>query len=266
MSDDNEYPHNNEWRVSMGFDPIELPHEFMSVYGDPVTEHDVKATFPNQKNKKLKRNISPDKVTRTKTKIPTNPPSNPVSVFIEQTKKTDQHTLTQLFRRQSAQEFEDSESDPDFVTKKTRRKRESDPIVSPNSREIKRNAVKKRRKRDSDLAQLGDLVTSTAKELRHPSYLSGQIDPGYILFGVVKGGDRDTVMVGWNKPERVFLQDKGWANDEMKITEYADRTLVRVIAKNTDQELAKMNIFLRAAIYHEFHFKRGIGWKKHDWV
>ena len=172
-----------------------------------------------------------------------------------------------MFGRQSAHKLEDSESDSDFVSKKTRHKPESDIFVSPrNSREIERNAVKKRRKLDADLAQLGDLVTSTAKELRHPSYLSGQIDPGYILFGVVKGGDRDTIMVGWNKPERVFLRDKGWANDELKITEYADRNLVRVIAKNTDQELAKMNNFLRAAIYHEFHFKRGIGWAKHKWV
>ena len=91
MSDDNEYPHNNEWRVSMGFDPIELPHEFMSVYGDPVNENDIKITFPNQKNKKLKRKISPEKETRTtkkkldyKTKIPSNPPSNPVASYIEQ--------------------------------------------------------------------------------------------------------------------------------------------------------------------------------------
>ena len=30
--------------------------------------------------------------------------------------------------------------------------------------------------------------------------------------------------------------------------------------------LAKMDNFLRAAIYHEFFFRKGIGWAKHKWV
>ena len=109
-------------------------------------------------------------------------------------------------------------------------------------------------------------MTSTAKELNHPSYLLGRIDPGYILFGVVRGGDKDTVMVGWNKPEPMLRQDKGYINDDIKVIEYADRNLVRVIAKSNDQNLAKMNNFLRAAIYHEFYFRKGIGWAKHKWV
>ena len=61
MSDENEYPHNNAWRISMGFDPIELPHECMSVYGDPIVESEVKVTLS-------KRNISPEKETHNPNK------------------------------------------------------------------------------------------------------------------------------------------------------------------------------------------------------
>ena len=117
-----------------------------------------------------------------------------------------------------------------------------------------------------DLAQFGDLVTSTAKELCHPCYVAGRVDPGYILFGAVKGGGKDTVLVGWNRPEKVFLKGKGAESNDTSIIGYADRTLVRVVAKSDDRQLAKMNNFLRAAIYHEFFFKGGVGWVKHKWV
>ena len=52
MSSENEYPdeypHDNAWRISMGFDPIKLPHEFMSVYGDPIVESEVRVTLPHK--------------------------------------------------------------------------------------------------------------------------------------------------------------------------------------------------------------------------
>ena len=60
MSDENKYPdkypHDNAWHISMGFDPIKLPQEFMSVYGDPIVESEVKTILLNkQRNKKSKK-------------------------------------------------------------------------------------------------------------------------------------------------------------------------------------------------------------------
>ena len=269
MSSENEYPdeypHNNEWRISMGFDPIELPAEFMSVYGEPLVETEVQVEFPTQK---LKKRTSPEKKHKPPKKSPTpaltNPP-NPVADYIQNSKKPDQHTLTQLFNKQNAHS-DDSESDDDFVAKKPRHQRKTPTIVSPNAQEIKRRSKAANRKLIPDLAQFGDLVTSTAKELNHPDYTSGRVNPGYILFGVVRGGDKDTVLVSWNKPEPIFCKNTGVVNHDTKLIEYADRTLVRVVAKSDDQQITKMNNFLRAAIYHEFFFKKGVGWTKHKWV
>ncbi len=106
MSSDNEpeeYPHDNAWHTSMGFDPIEVPHEFMSVYGDPI-ETEVRVNLPcTSKVKKLKRKTSPINATSTTENPPTpdtlihaKNPTNPVSVYIEKHTKTDQRTLTQM--------------------------------------------------------------------------------------------------------------------------------------------------------------------------
>ena len=45
------------------------------------------------------------------------------------------------------------------------------------------------------LALSGDIVMSTAKELKHPPLLFGDIDPGYLFFGLVKSGDMNMVDV-----------------------------------------------------------------------
>ena len=60
-----EYPHDNAWRISMGFDPIEVPHEFMSVYGDPIIDPEANTPLPSKLRndkpieKKLNRTNTP---------------------------------------------------------------------------------------------------------------------------------------------------------------------------------------------------------------
>ena len=112
----------------------------------------------------------------------------------------------------------------------------------PNSRDIA-CTLKNRRKLDPKLVQFGDLVTSTAKELNHPHYISDDIDPGYILFGVVRGVDKDTVIISLGKVEHVFLKDESAVSNNVKVIEYADRTLVQVVEKLADANLEKINNF-----------------------
>ena len=47
------------------------------------------------------------------------------------------------------------------------------------------------------MTQIGDIVQSTAKELPRPRLFFGEIDPGYLLSGLVKKGEKDTVDVAW---------------------------------------------------------------------
>ena len=54
---------------------------------------------------------------------------------------------------------------------------------------------------DRTFAQKGDLVTSTAAELRHPRLLFDDIDPGYVFHGHVTATDRTTVDVIWSTVE-----------------------------------------------------------------
>ena len=83
-----------------------------------------------------------------------------------------------------------------------RRKRKEIRIVTPNkvSKKKKVRGVEKRGASDKYLAETGDLVMSTAKELAHSRMLFGDIDPDF-FFGVVISADHDSVEVAWNRAE-----------------------------------------------------------------
>ena len=109
-----------------------------------------------------------------------------------------------------------------------------------------------------DYAQVGDIVTSTVKELNHPLLLFGDVPPGYQLFGVVVGEDNSSVKVDWNKVEErlrkakiVKKGEKGYSPETFKDIECVSRHIVRVVAKFDDcNSLKKTNNFVRAALFH----------------
>ena len=239
--EEEEYTSNNEWRSSMGFPIIEDDKDYCPVYPP-------------------KAKVSP--VVGSVTKKHKAASTSSVNDYILLSKKSDQSTLTQIYKRAPTSPLEDS--DDDFVTKKRKPKVTPDRSYSARSPPKKRSKSHKRNK-VPDLAQFGDLVSSSAKELNHPRYLSGDVDPGYFLFGVVRGGDEDTVMVAWNNIEPA-LKDAGSAKVDMKLMDYVSRNLVRVVGKYDDSKLIKMNNFIRATIYHEFTYKKGVGWVKFAWV
>ena len=51
------------------------------------------------------------------------------------------------------------------------------------------------------LAQIVDLVTSTAKKLNHPCTLTGETGPGYLFFGIVVSSFPETVDATWTNVE-----------------------------------------------------------------
>ena len=85
------------------------------------------------------------------------------------------------------------------------------------------------------------------------------------MFGVVKGGDKDTVMVAWNDVEPALKISES-VNCEPYYMDYVSRNLVRVVGKYNNPNLRKMNNFLCATIYHQFRFRKGIGWVKFAWI
>ena len=124
---------------------------------------------------------------------------------------------------------------------------------------------------DPTLAQPGDLVTATAKDLNHPRLLFGDVDPGYMFFGVVVSGDKYTPKVSWNRVESALRKAKiaarlGKKKEDFKEIKWVSRALVRVLGKFDDPHMARMNNFIRASIYHEFYFDVDQGWKKHVWA
>ena len=100
----------------------------------------------------------------------------PVSVIIQKFKDTSQTTLTQLFGERQ----EDSSSDDDdFVIKiKNKKDRKEPALVTPVAAKKRQKSQDTGRvmKLTGSLAQQGDLVTSTAAELKHPRILFGDID------------------------------------------------------------------------------------------
>ena len=158
-----------------------------------------------------------------------------------------QTTLTQLFGRNVDSPIElssEEQSDDDFEPK-----------------------PKRRNFCIATIPQVGDIVMSTATELRHPRLLFGEIDPGYIFFGLVKNDDKDTVDVAWLPVEighaRVNVaRKKGEPQDKFRSIVTVSRRLVRVVVKFNQQSLEKLNNFLKAAVYSEFFYSRKVGWKR----
>ena len=140
-----------------------------------------------------------------------------------------------------------------------------------SSDEIDLSVAKKRRFHrqlkhyDVDLAQVGDIVMATALKLDHPRYRSGDIDPGYIFFGLVKSSEAKTVDVAWSEVEVGHVQAKvKRGKDEVDYMGMicVSRSLVTVVVKYDQTNLDKLNHFIRAAIYAEFFFMRNVGWKR----
>ena len=52
----------------------------------------------------------------------------------------------------------------------------------------------------------------TARDLKHHRLLFGDIDPGYIFSGMVKGTDFKTVDVSWNNVEVGHKRRRSWEN------------------------------------------------------
>ena len=53
--------------------------------------------------------------------------------------------------------------------------------------------------------------------------------------------------------------------EDFRDIKFVSRRLVRVVGKYDDGKLEKMNNFIKAAIFHEFHFKKNVGWLKYRW-
>ena len=235
-----DYPHDDEWRSSMGFDLNDDNQDYLPVYP-------------------TKPKVTPATVTVKKKKVPS---AVSVSDYVLMSKKSDQTTLTQIYKHAPTSPFEDS--DDDFVPKKRKARVTPDRYnlsILPEKKRLKSH----KRNKVPDLAQFGDLVTSSVKELNHHRYLSGDVDPGYMMFGVVKGGDKDTVLVAWNDVEPA-LKHFVSVNSEPNYMDYVSPSLVRVVGKYDDPNLCKMNNFLCATIYHQFRFRKGIGWVKFAWI
>ena len=125
----------------------------------------------------------------------------PVTAIIKKMKGADQKTLTQIFGRQVIDlSSDESEDDEDFLPKKKRKMsiKQEYKVITPTKLVIC----------DRTFAQKGDLVTSTAAELRHPRLLFDDIDPGYVFHGHVTATDRTTVDVIWSTVEFGHRQAK----------------------------------------------------------
>ena len=152
----------------------------------------------------------------------------PVSAIIQKFKDTSQTTLTQLF---GEIQKDSSSDDDDFIIKrKTKKERKEPALVTPV-------AVKKRRKSHDtgrvkkstgSLAQRGDLVTSTAAELKHPRLLFGDIDEGYIFFGIVTKSDETTVNVKWSTVEIGHQKAKVGKKKDKKIQNISGGSVAQV--------------------------------------
>ena len=162
-----------------------------------------------------------------------------------------------------------SSSDSDFEVLNAPSKPKVTPVKSAAKREDRMKVSV------PDLAQIGDIVTSTAKELNHPRYRFGDVPPGYIFFGVVEGESLDMVKVKWNKVEHrlrtaKIVKKRSVADSEVFNTiDYVSRAIVRVVAKFDDGGTRGLNTFLRAALYHEFYYQpvgEEKGWMMYDWV
>ena len=192
------------------------------------------------------------------------------SVFIQKFKESKQSTLTQIFGVNGLYPESSSSESSDSVFE-TKRKRKETPIVTPKKMvKQKIDQTKNRGPSDQHLAEVGDLITSTARELNHPRWLFGDIDPGF-FFGMVLSADPDSVEVAWEKVEpqlqkaKVATKKGERGNEDFRDIKFVGRSLVRVVGKYDDGKLEKMNSFIKAAIFSNFRFKKNVGWVKYRW-
>ena len=192
------------------------------------------------------------------------------SVLVDKFKSTSQQTLTQLFAgRPESSPSEDSSDDDVFVKSPKKRTKKRKPptcsLVTPPSVARK---VKRVRDNVGEPVQRGDLVTSTAAELNHPRLLFGDIDEGYIFFGIVTEADQTALKVEWSTVEhghqkaRVVKKKGEKKGDHFRDIEWVSMRLVRVVARCNSGNLNRLNHFVKAAISAEFFFVRHVGWKR----
>ena len=103
----------------------------------------------------------------------------PVKDVIRSFKSSSQTTLTQIFGRDA---LSSSDTDSNFEPKRKKRLHPAR-IVTPAVKKLKPEVNpdwggRRESEFDATLAQRGDLVTSTAKELHHPRRIFGDIDAG----------------------------------------------------------------------------------------
>ena len=111
------------------------------------------------------------------------------------------------------------------------------------------------------MAQQGDLVTCTAKELNHPRLRFGNIAAGY-FFGVVVSGDNEMVCMDWNDVQHnlkvakvVKINERARAKyDVFREIKFVYRTLVRVVAKYDDPFMGRINHFVKSTIFLDFYY------------
>ena len=112
------------------------------------------------------------------------------------------------------------------------------------------------------MAQVGDLVTSTAKELNPPRALSGEISPGSMFFGIVVISlDPNTVDFAWShvelghKSSDIVKPDIGRCGDDLYVVVCVDRRLVRIVAKNDNGNVDNVNHFFEIFCLHIILFQ-----------
>ena len=123
--------------------------------------------------------------------------------------------------------------------------------------------------------EVRDLLMSTASEISHPDYLSGNISGVYIFFGIArsysppknsKGDDKinadwstvdedQTLIKSANKPR---LYRRPIDEEDPKIRDVQKK--LRVIAKHNNPHLEGINRFLQLELLDEFYFIKPKGW------
>ena len=159
-----------------------FPRDVTSVYGVKYPPSPpIKPRTLNPETPKKRKSFEPPPFTIT-----------PVASLVMGFKNAEQSTLTQIFGQteighkvNSPIDLSSSDGeDDDFVQMKKPR---------TIGQFIKRM--------DSNLAQVGDIVIITARNLKHPRLLFGDIDHVYVFFGIVKACDLKTVDVSWSDVE-----------------------------------------------------------------
>ena len=124
---------------------------------------------------------------------------------------------------------------------------------------------------------MGDLVTSTARELDHPDYKTGKIEGAYIFWGIVRKYSQTTasrterIWVDWSQVEEGHTLIKS-DNNKILHRHPMDKELVnipavlkhkvRIIAKCNNPHLEGINRFLKIELLEEFYFIKPHGWRR----